>query len=575
MKAIKSISGKDRLMPLLLTASVLFLAVMVFLHTRKANYSTLELYDILAVCESVPDPVFTVPEGIYDQPFELEIQAPAGYTIYYTTDGSIPTIRSFRYQNPITIDPRKNPNKDIMFVRTSLWWRPPFGQQNHCNVVRARCFKDSVGYGKVINTIYSNSQILEHDGFQVVHILMEADSLFSPQRGIYVKGEKYYSKKTRIAMDTIHEIIPDCFYPANYHQRGKNWTRPAEFILTDSNGKTMLEQSIQLCIHGMASRANPLKSLRIVADSVRGDHLIRHRFFNDLPYDTFRSIILRNSGNDMGLTMFRDAMLQQAVKEIGLDIQEYAPAVVYINGNYWSIHNIREKMDENYLAIKYDADLDKIEILDFYKTMTVYYGDVQSSTSFESLVDFIENHSLSDTIAYQYVCEQMDVDNFIDYMIVETFYANLDWAVNNTRLYRIGHQTETMKQKNIEAGKWRWFLIDLDYSVYDTPLMNMFERLKNDFPYFVTTIFFALLENPEFKEKFLTRYEFIINNYMTSQRMLQYIEEFEERYQSEIKRLIARWRRPMLMQAWQSSVDFMKDFLLERPDIVLEQLKAL
>jgi len=555
---------------------VLLLATIVIVRFSRAPFATLERYDPLSACALAPEPVFTVCEGIYDHPFDLELHAPLEYDIYYTTDGSIPTVRSKRYKRSIRIDPARNPNKDILYIATSLFWRSPFGRQNHCNIVRARCFKEGVGYGKVKNVIYSNSKIEGHRGFQVVHVLMEPDSLFSPQRGIYILGEKYYSKRAKIEMDTIPEKSLPVFYPANYHQRGRNWTRPAEFILMDSSGTTTLAQSVRLCIHGMASRSSPMKSLRILADSVRGDHLIRHRFFDGLSYDTFKAIILRNSGNDMGITMFRDAVQTQLIKDLGLDIQAYAPAVVYINGNYWGIHNIREKMDEHHLSIKYEADLENIEILDFYKTITVYYGDAHSRFSFDRLVEFIRNNSLADAMAYQYVCEQMDIENFVDYMIVQTFYANLDWAINNIRPYRLRAQTEAMLCQNVEADKWRWFLIDLDFSMYDSPSMNMFDRLKTEYAqYFVTTMFFGLMENPEFKEKFLTRYVYIINHYLTTQRMLHYIEDFEERYQSEMVRHIARWRRPMLMQGWHSSIEQMKFFARQRPDIVLEQLKTL
>jgi len=523
------------------------------------------------------------------------MQAPGGYTIYYTTDGSIPTVHSYRYKRSITVDPRKNLNKDILYIPTSLIWRPPFDRQNHCTTVRARCFKNGEGYGKVRNIIYSAPNISLHQGFQVVHLLLEADSLFSNDKGIYVMGEKYYSKKKRIIIDQFENREGERkykMYPANYLQRGRKWTRSAEFILMDLSGKTLFEQSIKLCIHGNFTRTRPLKSLRVMADSIRGDAKLHYPFFDDLPYNTFKRILLRNSGNDVMFTMFKDAMLQQTVKELNLDSQGYTPAVVYINGNYWGIHNIREKLDENYLAVKYGSALDEIEIIEYGVGMNrlsqlgIYFGNEQSLTSFKELINYILENSMADEEVYQKVCAQMDIKNFIDYMIVETFYANTDWASNNIKAYRIGQQSKTMIEKNIDAGKWKWLLFDLDFCMPDGPSINMFDRLRYDESakwflmnesdeHFITPMFFRLLDNSQFKEKFLMRYEYVVRNYLTVQNILQQIEDFEERYQVEMERHIARWRYPKTMQEWRDEVEEMKTFARKRPEIVLKQIKSL
>ncbi len=574
MKAIKSTPSKIHFLPVILISGILLTSV--FLFFQNIQISKLEKYDIMEDRQSIPAPFFNVPEGIYDQPFELEISAPADYTVYYTTDGSIPTFRSNKYRKSITIHPQKNLNENILSIPTSLKWLPPFGKQNHCIVIRARCFKNGLGYGEIKNIIYCTSNIGQHKGFHVVQILMEADSLFSPKRGIYVLGEEYYSKKARIKNDSLFDIQKKVFYPANYHQRGKNWARPAEFILMDLTGKRVFEQSIRLCIHGMSTRSYPLKTLRIMPDTSRGDSLFCYRFFEQLQYDTFKSILLRSSGNDQQSTMFRDAMLQHLVKEINLDIQEYTPSVVYINGNYWGIHNIRERLDENYLAIKYGSDLDKIELHTFYDEIYSNPENIQLPPSLEKMINYIKNNSLANEIAYQHVCSQMDIDNFIKYMIVETFFANWDWPDNNVRIYKIEQQTEIMRLENIESGKWRWIPYDLDYSFDSPPSINTFNQLKiKHSDNIITTLFYGLLENSNFKEKFINQYELIIKDCLTTQNILLQIEKFEDSYQLEMERHIARWRRPHFIQTWRSEVGIMKKFAEERPSIVLEQLKAL
>jgi len=557
------------------------------MYFLKAKYGIL---DVLSFCESIPEPVFSVSEGIYEKPFELEIHASDGYRIIYTTDGSIPTVRSHRYKRPIRIYPKINLNRKILLIPTTPLWKLPSGKQNHSVTIRARCYKNGTGYGKVKNVIYSNPDIRQHQGFQVVHILMEADSLFSPKRGIYVLGQKHYSKKNRTNYSLNDTRWMKDFHPANYYERGRNWERSAEFILMNLDGETLFEQSIKLRIHGGWTRLMPVKSLRITADSIRGDDMLHYRFFEDLPYHSFKNIILRNGGNDLRYTMFRDAMIHQMVKrlnmdiQMNMDIQDYAPTVVYINGNYWGIHHIRERMDENYLAVKYNSHLENINILEvlldtkWKSHLKLRFGDEKALQSFKQLVNYIRENSLANDEAYHAVCAQIDVDNFIDYVILETFFANCDWPHNNVRPYQFNQQSESMKQQGIDAGKWRWLFCDLDDGMcyYYSSSINMFETLLNRFTEeSVTQTFLGFMENEEFKKKFITRYEYLVKNHLTTELMIEYINSFEARYKNEMERHIARWGRPWNIQFWQMEVERLRDFAKERPKIVLEQLKAL
>ena len=572
MKFIKATPKKDRLFTILLYSCALLLPAGIYAYYKSAMDANLDRYDVMEVCGSVPAPVFSVPEGIYEQSFELEMQAPDGYTIYYTTDGSIPSLRSMRYKNSITVDPHFNPNREILSISTSTWWQPPIGQQNHSVVIRARCFREGVGYGKVENVIYSNSSIHQHQGFQVVHLLLAPDSLFSQERGIYVMGKKYFSKKTKVKYDSLPEWA---VFPANYTQRGKDWKRPATFKMIDVSGKTTFEQDVRIGIAGRGSRVFSEKSLRIIPDSI-----MIFPFFDDLPYQEFRFLTLRNSGQGVAHTLFCDAMLQDfARKTIGkhMDTQAYIPAVVYINGNYWGIHNIREKLDEYYLAVKYGSDMNHIQVLEYTGSDYVLtYGDSSSLRSFMELIEYIRKNSLADETAYQYVCAQMDIDNFIDYVIVKTFFADSDWGDNNMKFYRIDEQSELMRENDIEAGKWKWFLYDNDEVMRLPSSFNMFDHIRTyHAKEFLAPLFSGLLENNEFKEKFLKRYEFVIRNCFTPEKMLQQIEDFEARYQPEIDRQVNRWRLPVFTQRWHWEVENLKAFTDERPAVVMEQIKAL
>jgi len=572
MRTIKQKSPPNRLIPVILVAGIFtFIAIgSSYFHMNKEEFTD---FNTLLSCESVPTPVFSVPEGIYDKPFKLEIIAPEGYTVFYTTNGSRPTIHSQRYNKPITINPHRNLNKKMLSIANSPVWRKPVGRQNHCIVVRARSFSENEGYSRVKNVIYSTPDIRKHGDFQVVHILIDPDSLLGQQRGIEVMGQKYYSIKERIAMDSIYgdaRNVSVYNYPANYLGRGNGWTRPAEMILTNIDGKTIFGQSIRMRLHGNVTRYLPVKSYRIMPDTLVADSVMQHRFFDKLPYDTFKRLILRSSGQDQRLTMFRDAMLQQIIKPMGLDIQDYAPAALYINGNYWGIRNIREMNNENYLEIKYDAPLDSIDIV--YVTGSSLFGDPQAAHDYNDIVDFIKKKSMAEASAYQYVCSQLDIDNFIDYIIAETFFANIDWGKGNARLYRIRQQTDEMKRQNVPSWKWRWLVFDLDQTMYTNPDIDYFEMKRSTI---MGSLLFSLMENPGFREKFLSRYEFIIANIFSTQNVMCHINDFSARYQAEVERHISRWGAIELFIRWQREINKMKAFARQRPEIVLKHLSDL
>ena len=551
----------------------LFLLTAIGFSYFRMNKEEFADFNALLSCESVPTPVFSVPEGIYDQPFELEIKAPEGYAVFYTTDGSRPTVHSQRYKKPIKINPHRNLNKKMMTIANSPLWRAPVGRQNHCIVVRARCFSGDEGYSSIKNMIYSTPEIRKHGDFQVVHILIEQDSLLGPERGIEVMGQKYYSIKERIIIDSIYgdaRNVANYNYPANYLGRGNRWTRPAEIILTDIDGKTIFDQSIYMRIHGNATRFLPVKSYRIMPDTSTGDSVMRHRFFDNLPYDTFKRLILRSSGNDQRWTLFRDAMVQQIIKPMGLDMQDYAPAALYMNGNYWGLRNIREMNNENYLEIKYDASLDSIDILNINGSPR--FGDLQAPQDYKDMVDIIKNNSMVDSTAFQYVSSLLDIDNFIDYMIVQTFFANIDWGDGNGRAYRIRQQTDAMTQKNIISWKWRWLVFDLDQTILINPKLNFFDEIRSTT---MGTLLFSLMENPKFRERFTNRYEYIIANVFTSQNMMQYINDFSARYQDEVERHIARWGAIEVLIRWKREIERMKVFARQRPEFVLKHLSDL
>jgi hypothetical protein len=188
------------------------------------------------------------------------------------------------------------------------------------------------------------------------------------------------------------------------------------------------------------SRQFDQKSLAIFARAEYGLGVIPYDFFNikdntGTPITVFKSIILRNSRDDWYRTMFRDAFLQTMCDGMNLDKQAYKPAIVFLNGEYWGIHNIREKVNEDYLAAHYDyVDTPNVDILKSYDS-DIMEGD---DSHFMSLLDYVNfvDVDMSQAASYDYVKTQIDISNFIDYHVAQVFTNNTDWPYTNIKYWR-------------------------------------------------------------------------------------------------------------------------------------------
>ena len=121
-------------------------------------------------------------------------------------------------------------------------------------------------------------------------------------------------------------------------------------------------------------------------------HEIAYHIFPDKPITDFQSIVLRNSGNDWNYTMFRDGFMTGLLEDRDLDIQSYRPAIVYLNGEYWGIQNIREKVNEHFIASNNNVDSENIDLLE--NNGVPIHGDAEH---YNSMITYLEKNDMTDT----------------------------------------------------------------------------------------------------------------------------------------------------------------------------------
>jgi hypothetical protein len=470
----------------------------------------------------IPDTVtFSAEEGLYQSDVNLNLSSNGNNAlIYFTLDGSNPDTSSQLYEGPITID--------------------------KSTVVSARVVRDESLMGP---TTIKSYILNDHDNLPVLSLVVEPEHFFDYHEGIYEHGPNSQ-------LDFPH-------FGANFWN---DWERPIYLEMYEPDGSKAFGVNAGTKIFGNWSRGQDQKSLGIYLRKSYGDRRVNYRIFNDNPIDKFERFVLRNSGNDWNNTMFRDALMGTMFHE-SIDKQSYRPAVLYINGRYWGIHNIREKINDEYLEAHYDLEKNEFSMLESHYKVVEGHSD-----DYINLMEFIDQNDLSISDNYQYVSQKIDIDNFIYYNIGNLFIDNWDWPGNNIKYW-----------KEHKAGsKWRWIAYDMDfgYAIWDPDRVNFntlaFATESNGpnwpNPPWSTFLLRSLLQNPDFQNRFLSLFADELNTRLSSEHTKMRLEALKTSIEEEIPRHMQRWSGST--GYWRQKVDEMEIFCELRPDIVVDHLKA-
>jgi hypothetical protein len=501
--------------------------------------------------EILDPPILSHAGGFYTDGFQLELTTgQPGTTIYYTLDGSEPTTSSAVYSGPITVDSRTGDPNVFSTIRTTqpnVFWAAPANEVFKGTVVRALVEKPGALTSPVATqTYFVDPDINGRYTFPVISIATDAANLFDPEIGIYVPGNY-----------------------TNYFQNGIEWERPMHIEFYEPDGTLGFAQDAGVRIHGSKSTIYHFKSLRIYARSDYGADTIEYEIFPGWKNVEFERLILRNSGQDIYATMFRDAMTQSLVSHLSFDTQPYRPAIVFLNGEYWGVHNIRERLDNNYLGITYDIDNNQLDLL-------TNRGVVEEGNAdhFNAMMNFVNNNSLADPANYAYMHTQIDVKNFIEYMTAEIIMNNADWLQNNIDYWRYQTDSYVPDAPPGQDGRWRWLMGDLDqaFGLAGGAGASSFNRLawatQPGYPPYnasMAVLLRALLENNEFRTDFINQFADQLNTAFVPSRVLAQIDGMQAALIPEVQEHIDRHGRPTSLTAWNNSVQAMRNFAMNRP----------
>jgi hypothetical protein len=468
-----------------------------------------------------PDPTSNLVSGFYSTPFYLSLNNDLeGSKLFYTLDCTEPTTASMEYTIPIYIDTTTQ--------------------------IRYKVFKnDYLPSHTVTQTFLFGTD----NKLDVISLVTDSLNLYGPS-GIF-----------------------------SYPKNGLEKPVHIEYFGRDKTFKFAMDAGIK--IH--APKGMPQNSLRIYARSMYGDKEINYQFFEYKDIDEFKTIILRNAANDgtqtgsSQRTHFRDGLLHLVYNKIDPDqnlTSGYKPVSVYINGSYWGIYNIRERIDKDYIEenLDYKGDMDLLEMaLNIPGNWAALEGDYEM---YNTIYNFIKNNDLSIQENYDYVSEYIDIKSFTDYWIYEVYVGNFDWLVNNIKIYR----------PRIPYGKFQWIIWDLDHGLglpfqnYGIPSWNTLEwststeggRPSNGSS---NVHIRGLLQNEKYKYYFINRFADLLNENLNSDFIEPVIDSVYFLLYPEIQKQLDRWGKESFSN-WVTAVQTMRNYVCVRPGYVRKHIMS-
>lgn len=528
-------------------------------------------------------PILGVPSGYHPAPFELELRPPrAGQTIIYTLDGSTPDLdrnpgSTRRYDGPIPIDPERRwpPGATpLSIIDTAIpgvvpGWRPIDDAVHHIAVLRAR-----VPGGPERTASYLIGPELLARELGVISLQADPDHLFDPERGIYVPGD------LAEGAEPGHPDLRDWELPANFIQRGRDWERPASddldrpIVLEHCAPETGCDhrQQVGVRIHGNFSRSRPQKSLRLYARSEYGHDRFDHDLFVGAAPTGHRRLLLRNSGNDFQGTMLLDSFLQSLLGDLTADTQASRPVVVYLNGEYWGIHNLRERYDPWYLEVVHGADPDRVVLLD--ELLEVSAGPEDGAEPYHELLEALEASPRLTPALRDRLDAELDIASFLDLVLAHVVVGNWDWPSNNTALWRELDGPDRPGE-GVRDGRWRWLVYDLDHmgerrGRYNVDYDVLSDRLapsdtlrtQRGYP----LLFERVMQDPAWREWFLNRAADLLSTSFAPAHSTAALDELAARYRPEITLHRQRWWPTEADDSrWERDIAGLRGFLQQRP----------
>lgn len=433
-------------------------------------------------------------------------------------------------------------------------------------VFRCRTYADgSYPSDEIIRTYVFEQQ----PSLAAIFVTTDPQSMFSNDSGLYMTGN--------------NASMMDPKYGANYWSN-RELPVYVEMFEPGSPKTPAFGVMGDFKISGQYSRAKEKKSFSVTLREEYGNKRLKYPLFPDYPeLKKFKAFSLRNFGNNSGDDYVRDRIGTQMTEGLGVDYQHGRYVIVYYNGKYYGIHDLRERNSEYYYETRYGLDPNDIDLIDANND-----ASAGSSTDYKAMVDWLQGNELTSEANYNKIAEQVDVENYMNYMSAEMFVNNGDWPHNNMKKWRVASQ----------KSKWKWFLYDVDFGFgagYNTQNSNVFSYVTNAngtngmggmmMPGMGqqggqqtggsisehTILMIRLLGNDGFKKAFINRFCVLLSMNFAADRLVKQIDALQSQVQSEMSRDAEFWGYNA--SSFSSNLEKIKSFAQSRQQTIMNEMQ--
>ena len=497
---------------------------------------------------TVLTPTFSPTQGYYDRDVQLQVSVSnPEIDILYTLDGQLPTCNNgMPYTRPLRLE----------------------ASSSGVTVVRARAVLADGELGPVANACYVVGLETE---LPILSLTIDPVDFWGPEQGIY----------------------------ANPEGRGQSWERPVDVVYleaADPRGTRQIGFHVPagLRIHGGTTRVNAeKKSLRLYFRDEYGFNRLDYPLFaSDKQADgddrsprpsSFKRLVVHSGGQDASAsnwTLMRIHLMNTLAEPTNSYTTLSRPVVLYLNGQCEGIFHLRTYVDDWLFADQYGIEatdlLDDpfapthagvpLVALDPIPPLSELTHEEQAGVIWERMLRFLQTADLTKPENYAYVQSQIDIDNFVDYHILQIYAANNDWLHHNVKQFR----------PRTHGGRWSWILWDVDWSFgkawQSSYEFNMIEWLytceRQNFDRGSLPLR-KLLENPDFRTLFISRTADLLNTLLRPEHVVAEVDRLADGLRADIRYEVDRWPHE---GNWEDHVDYLREFARRRPDALRQNM---
>lgn len=485
---------------------------------------------------------FSKDSGFYAESFTVTLQSAPDTSVYYTMDGSAPTLDNpavLRYQGEIAIGLK---------------------EAEYSCTIRAAAYEGTAMVSDVESRTYicGSNVHLRYD-MPVLSVTGTPDDFYNYEDGIMVHGK--LDDEYKAARPEAQELFEHNMriVKGNFYQKGREAEKEVVVTLFDKDGKELFSQNAGFRVYGAVSRMKNQPSFRLYArKEYDKQNEFDYTFFGDqytaegTLQSEYKRIIVRNSGDDNGFAFIRSELATRIAKEAGfIDAPSASPVCVYLNGEYYGVHWFVTNFDDSYFTEVYGEYTGEMYIfegvinevlIDEEEEDSVYAGLAEE---YNEQMKFFNSADLTAEENWEKLNEFMDVDNFIKYTALQHYVSNDDCLTNNYRVYRYYAPDGEYQEGTVFDGKYRILMFDLDHALglipqwtYAEPEKYTLTAGRMDGDVEAEKLFSGIMKREDCQSLYIKYYLSLMNYYYSEAHVKPALDEMHASRASELTYMV-------------------------------------